>query len=234
MHCGTGGEQRAWLNLMCVTNTAAQGASPSFTAKTNRAVKKEKALNKKHAIWSREGFFPTLSEASAFPRMLPVGNMEWCQGYIPGQLCSHQKEKLFQLLLLCSTMDTGRHFKKKQNKLPPPPLWKPLRVLSHGCTQTQKEYMKVFKDTLHSERHAVWVSGVADHHSQVLFLGHLYAGLKAATPAQLLQIYSKGDKQEIGVGFYSLCFLKWVMLWTVSNERVSVSDLHTGYTLTLV
>lgn len=43
---------------VCVTNTAMQGALPSFTAKTNRAVKKpEEAFNKKRAVWSREGVF---------------------------------------------------------------------------------------------------------------------------------------------------------------------------------
>lgn len=70
---------------MCVTNTAVQGASPPFTAKTNRAVKKEEALNKKRATWSREGFFsPIPREASLSPRMLLVGDMEWSQGYLPG------------------------------------------------------------------------------------------------------------------------------------------------------
>lgn len=34
------------------TNTAVPGAAPAFTAKTNRAVKKEKALSKKQDIWS--------------------------------------------------------------------------------------------------------------------------------------------------------------------------------------
>lgn len=120
-----------------------------------------------------------------------------------------------------------------QKKLPSPQQ-KPLRVLSRRCTQAQKERMKVFKDALHSEPNAAWVSGVAYHHSQILFSGQLHAGLKAAAPAQLLQTYSEGDKQEIGLGFYSLCFLKWAMLWTVLNEKVLVSDLHLGYTLTLV
>lgn len=68
MCCGAGREQRAWLNLVCVTNTAVQGASPPFTAKTNRAVKKEEALNKKHATWSREGFFPYSKRSKPIPQ----------------------------------------------------------------------------------------------------------------------------------------------------------------------
>lgn len=67
--------------------------------------------------------------------------------------------------------------------------------------------MKVFKDALHSEPNEAWVSGVAYRHSNSL-LGPTTCGLKAAAPAQLLQTYSEGDKQEIGLGFYSLCFLK--------------------------
>lgn len=53
--------------------------------------------------------------------------------------------------------------------------------------QAQKEYVKEFKDTLHSEANAAWVSEVADHHSWIVFLGQLYAGWKAATLAQLLE-----------------------------------------------
>lgn len=53
--------------------------------------------------------------------------------------------------------------------------------------QAQEEYVKEFKDTLHSEANAAWVSEVADHHSWIVFLGQLYAGWKAATPAQLLE-----------------------------------------------
>lgn len=68
--------------------------------------------------------------------------------------------------------------------------------------------MEVFKGTLHSEPSAAWVFGVA-HRSQIIFLGQLYAGLKAAAPAQLLQTSSKGDKQALGrgIGNGQLCVL---------------------------
>jgi len=68
LHCSTGKEQRHWLNLERVTNAAVQGAPPPFTATTNRAVKKEKALVKNTLLELGRFFFLLFKRSKVSPQ----------------------------------------------------------------------------------------------------------------------------------------------------------------------
>lgn len=75
----------------------------------------------------------------------------------------------------------------------------------------QKEGREVSQDMLCLEPNTAWLSGELITAPR-LFLGQLLAALEAAAPAQTLETHCRSDKQEMGLGFYSLCFLTEAML----------------------
>lgn len=90
-----------------------------------------------------------------------------------------------------------------QRKLPPP--------FESSPTDAQKEGTEVSQDMLRLEPNTAWLSGELIT-TLCLFLGQLLAALEAAAPAQTLETHRGSDKQEMGLGFYSLCLLTGTML----------------------